>query len=84
MNNGHRLQPKYAKPNEPQIYKMYYLIKIEINSSTDFVKHVYSLPNTRAPVLIHYIGNEQLFIQSSHGNAKNKNNIFERPKNQLC
>jgi hypothetical protein len=46
----------------------------------EFVKHVYRLPNTLTPTLVHYMGNDQLFKARPHGNNKKNHNNYQKTK----
>ncbi|RNA35342.1 hypothetical protein BpHYR1_000313 [Brachionus plicatilis] len=77
-NNGQKLRPGKVNPGEPQVYKIYHLLKIGNEKYKDFVKYVLMLPNTKLPVIVQYIGNHEIYKTSCHGNSKNANTVFER------
>jgi hypothetical protein len=68
--------PKYG---DDQIYKSYFHLQNGQEAVSEFSRHVYTIPNTLCPVLIHYIGDESLYVPSAHGNS-NVGQVFVTTK----
>lgn len=71
---------KYPKKS-PILFKS--IIKVRLESSGysgSFQKHIYEPINDARYILIHYVGDETVFVPFSHGNAKNKNTVMSLTK----
>jgi hypothetical protein len=73
-DNGHR------QHCDGDLESIYYKTRCADGIKNTFTKHVYSLACDKSLKVVHYKGDESVYTESSHGNARNKNNIFEPTK----
>lgn len=68
VNGGKRLQPK----KKPRLFKTFYKMFVSENElgSSEFEKHVYQPLDRPHIQLIHYIGDEEKYKPTTHGNRK--------------
>jgi hypothetical protein len=73
-DSGHR------KQSDGAVDSIYYRIKCADGVKSTFTKHVYWLVGNDTVKIVHYKGDESVYKESAHGNARNPNKIFEPAK----
>ena len=62
----------------PQIYRWYYILQTESGINRGFRKNVYACINQKAPVLVHYVGDETLVEPFAHNLANDRTKHYKR------